>query len=96
MQGLDAGKIPIVEDLLEVLEPFIPLVISQESLYKMVAAYDSGDNGNLAQLEKEFVNRSKFVFINSILWAKDGEWGNIVTLCRKIRHIKLQQLVPAK
>lgn len=82
-------KFARLEGIMEVLEPFIPLIVSPKNLEEVVNAYEGGDSGEFAELEEGFLLRSQFVFINSIMAATDRDWENIVDICMKIREIKL-------
>jgi len=78
--------------LMDIIEPFIPLVISPQNLEEVIYAYEEGDSKGLAQLEEIFLDRSKFIFMNSIMTAQETDWQHIVSICRRIREIKLQDM----
>ena len=78
--------------LMDILEPFIPLIISPSNLEEVMFAYEQGNSRELAKLEANFLNRSKFIFMNSVMTADQEDWQNIVAICRKIREIKLQEM----
>ena len=78
--------------LMDILEPFIPLIISPRNLEEVIFAYEQGNSHELAKLEADFLNRSKFIFMNSVMTADEEDWGNIVSICRRIREIKLQEM----
>jgi len=78
--------------LMDIMEPFIPLIISPRNLEEVIFAYEQGNSHELAQLEADFLSRSKFIFMNSVMTADQEDWGNIVAICRRIREIKLQEM----
>ena len=78
--------------LMDILEPYIPLIISPRNLEEVVFAYEQGNSHELAKLEADFLNRSKFIFMNSVMTADQEDWENIVAICRRIREIKLQEM----
>jgi len=78
--------------LMDILEPYIPLIISPRNLEEVVDAYEQGNSLELAKLEADFLGRSKFIFMNSVMTADQEDWGNIVAICRRIREIKLQEM----
>jgi len=78
--------------LMDIIEPYIPLIISPRNLEEVVEAYESGNAHKLAKLEADFLGRSKFIFMNSVMTADDEDWGNIVAICRRIREIKLHEM----
>ena len=78
--------------LVDIIEPYIPLIISPRNLEEVIFAYEQGNSHDLAQLEADFLNRSKFIFMNSVMTAQQPDWENIVAICRKIREIKLQEM----
>jgi len=77
--------------LMEIIEPFIPMIISPANFEEVMFAYEQGNLGELAELEENFMSRSKFIFINSIMKAKGDDWEDIVAICRKIREMKAQR-----
>jgi len=80
-------------DLMEIIEPFIPMIVSPQNLEDVIAAYEEGNLDELASLEENYIGRSKFIFINSVMAADGEDWENILAICRKIREIKSQQMV---
>ena len=78
--------------LMDILEAYIPLIISPRNLEEVVFAYEQGNAHELAKLEADFLDRSKFIFMNSVMTADQEDWGNIVAICRRIREIKLQEM----
>jgi len=78
--------------LMDIIEPFIPLVISPQNLEEVIFAYEEGNSQELAHLEEIFLDRSKFIFMNSVMAGCDTDWENIVAICRRIREIKLQDM----
>ena len=78
--------------LMDILEPYIPLIISPRNLEEVIDAYEQGNSLELEKLEANFLGRSKFIFMNSVMTADQEDWGNIVTICRRIREIKLKEM----
>ena len=78
--------------LMDIIEPYIPLIISPHNLEEVIFAYENGNSQELAKLEADFLGRSKFIFMNSVMTADQEDWGNIVAICRRIREIKLQEM----
>jgi hypothetical protein len=78
--------------LMDILEPYIPLIISPRNLEEVVFAYEQGNLQELAKLEANFLGRSKFIFMNSVMTANQEDWENIMAICRRIREIKLQDM----
>ncbi|MCL2573587.1 MAG: hypothetical protein FWE34_03420 [Defluviitaleaceae bacterium] len=78
--------------LIDIIEPYIPLIISPRNLEEVIFAYEYGDSHELARLEADFLGRSKFIFMNSVMAADEEDWENISAICRRIREIKLQEM----
>ena len=93
LRTINLHKVLMLEDLVEILEPYIPMVISEKDLQKLFLAQREGNISRLTELEGEFVARSKFIFLNSALlasaYAEDTDWENIKRVCRKIRSMKI-------
>ena len=77
-----------VANLMEVIEPYIPMIISPQNLEDVYFAYEQGRMDQLAQMEASYMGRSKFIFMNSIMAADEEDWDSILAICRKIRDIK--------
>lgn len=78
--------------LMDIIEPFIPMIISPKNLEEVVIAYEQGNPEQLAALEKSFMGRSKFIFMNTVMEAEGADWENILSICLKIWEIKSRQL----
>jgi len=77
--------------LMEIIEPYIPMIISPENLEVVIMAHENGKTAELDALEENLMSRSKFIFVNSVMEAEVADWENIVAICRKIRAMKAQQ-----
>jgi len=77
--------------LMGIIDPYIPMIISPQNLEEVVSAYEEGDTSHLANLEENFMGRSKFIFMNSVMMAQGADWDNIVAICLRIREVKSQQ-----
>ena len=80
-------------DLMDIIGPYIPMIISPKNLDDVFAAYESGNAEELANLEENYMGRSKFIFMNSVMAADGEDWENILSICRKIRAIKMHEIV---
>ena len=81
-----------LKELVNIVEPYIPLVISRDNLVSLVISYEEGDMVTLQSLEQEYAIRSKLIFINSVIKAHEEDWDDIVLICRKIRDAKIESL----
>ena len=79
-------------NLMEIIEPFVPLIISPQNLEDVMAAYDNGQTEELAALEAMLAQRSRFVFVNSVMQANMPDWENIIGICRQIRQLKEREV----
>jgi len=79
--------------LMEIIEPYIPMIVSPQNLDDVVYAYEQGDLDELASLEENYMGRSKFIFMNSVMAANNEDWENILAICRKIREVKSQRMI---
>ena len=73
---------------MSIIDPYIPLIISPQNLQEIIAAYEQGDTNHLSALTESYANRSKFIFINSVMKTQNADWESIVAICRKIRKLK--------
>ena len=76
--------------LMDVIEPFMPLIVSSKNMGDVILAYEQGDDDKMTKLEKGLASRSKFIFMNTAMAVQDADWKNIVAICRKIREMKAQ------
>lgn len=90
-KGIDEKKLSILEDITELLEPYIPMIINEKSLQNMLLAYSVGDSDEIYRIENEYLNRSKFIFANSIMKADENDWKSIVTMCLKIKSLRTEK-----
>jgi hypothetical protein len=74
------------------VEPYIPLILSNENLSLFLEAAVSNDEELIAELERAFVTDAKARFVNSAYNAEDDEWGEIVRTCEKIRTYREQSV----
>ena len=79
------------QELLETLSPFIPMIISQDNLSRLMNAFETDNTKEVLDLEYDYLNKSKLRFINSIILADSFEdWERIKSICRTIRNYKSQ------
>ncbi|MCL2854948.1 MAG: hypothetical protein FWE21_04950 [Defluviitaleaceae bacterium] len=78
-----------IGSLMWVLEPFIPVIISERNLLALLAAYASGDMTNLSRLEASLSDRSRLSFIQTAITADCTHWQNIMGICRQIHNQRL-------
>ncbi|MCL2753878.1 MAG: hypothetical protein FWE44_07005 [Defluviitaleaceae bacterium] len=71
--------------LMSVLEPYVPLILSEASLYSLFDAYSLGDMPQLLVLQQNLDARSKLLFINSAIDATEEHWQSIMDTCLAIR-----------
>jgi len=71
--------------LMMVLEPFIPVTVSEYNLMSLLAAYASGDMEALARLEQGLINRSRLLFLQTAISADNSNWEHVVNSCRQVR-----------
>lgn len=94
---LKSGSGKNFKELIETIEPFIPLVLSDDNLELYLLTALEQDSGELAQLERKFVLDSKIKFIKNLLSARsEEEWENIFRICRTIREYKERALCVTK
>jgi len=74
--------------LMEIIEPYIPMIITPENLEVVILAHEYGNQGEVTELEENLMDRSKFIFLTSVMEAGSADWENIVQICRKIRSMK--------
>ena len=90
LQQLNVNIAANTQELIETIEPFIPMMMSERSLNQLLYVTD-GYAPELAELEREYLNQSKLKFINTILAARSwDEWDRIRNICRTIRNYKSQ------
>lgn len=78
-----------IEELINIIEPYIPIVITDQNIEAFLYAAINNNEENLNQMEKNFVQSSKIKFIQSVIKAKTTEqWQEIVNICRTIRAYK--------
>ncbi|MDR2166694.1 MAG: hypothetical protein LBE35_02430 [Clostridiales bacterium] len=71
--------------LMGIVEPFIPIIISQKNLENILDAYFLGDFARLSRLEQVLIDRSKLLFINAAITADNAGWNEMVEACCDIR-----------
>ena len=72
--------------LMGIVEPFIPIIISQKSLDEFVVTYLSGDFERLTSLEQRIASRSKQLFINSAMTSTNNDWESMIDTCCVVRQ----------
>lgn len=83
----DKGK--NVEELINIIEPYIPIVVTDQNIESFLNAAISDNEEMLTQMENAFVQNSKIKFIQSIMGVQNAEqWQEIVGVCRTIRAYK--------
>jgi hypothetical protein len=81
----DVGRIT---RLIGVVEPYIPIAVSDDEIDNFLAAAMDNDAAEVERLEREFVAHSKMKFIRDAISMDDGEWGGAVEICQTIRRYK--------
>jgi len=77
-----------VIQLLNIIEPFIPITVSDENIDIFLEAAMRNDVREVLRLEEKFISNSKTRFIQTTI-AKDIEsWRSIVNACQTIRMYK--------
>jgi len=90
MKTLSPGVAANTHELMETLTPFIPMIITEENLGDLLRAAEDA-SPSLAQIELDYLNKSKLKFIYTILSADSWEeWDRIRNICRTIRNYKSQ------
>ena len=78
-----------ISELINTIEPYIPLMISSENIKDFIEAAVTNDEERIKWLEDAFITNSKIKFINSVYSVEtENEWQEIVDLCVKIRDYK--------
>ena len=80
------SKYAEISGLMDVLEPFVPVIISEKNLMSLLGFYAAGEMEPILNLEESLMNRSKLLFLNSAMTAENGHWENIMAVCCKIRR----------
>ena len=78
-----------IEDIMDKIQPFIPISITEDSLDLFLQASAVNDMNEMSALESKFKNRTRIDFINTIKNVRnDIEWSGIVEICETIRDYK--------
>jgi hypothetical protein len=77
--------------LMGIVEPFIPIIVSQKNIENIITAYILGDFERLYNLEQMLIGRSKLQFINAAITCSKENWDNMVDICCFIRSNKLTE-----
>jgi len=75
-----------IRSLMGVLEPYVPLILSEHALFCLFDAYAENDIAGLITLQQNLDTRSKLLFINSAIEADDEQWQDVVAVCCAIRR----------
>jgi len=75
-----------IQGLMAVLEPYVPLILSESTLFSLFDAYVTNDIAQLLVLQDALVTRSKLLFISSAIDADDDGWQNVMDICCTIRR----------
>ena len=86
------GKHQEIGGLMGVLEPFIPVIVSERNLLSLLAAYAGGSTDRLAQVEQAMADRSRVLFINSAMTADNDHWENMIGICCQVRQQRLARI----
>ncbi|MCL2575736.1 MAG: hypothetical protein FWE33_04815 [Defluviitaleaceae bacterium] len=76
-----------VMGLMTVLEPYIPLVVSEKGLNTLMNAYAQNDLNRLTDVEQSLAARSKLLFLNSAITTDEDNWSNVVDVCCALRRL---------
>ncbi|MCL2236552.1 MAG: hypothetical protein FWB98_08970 [Defluviitaleaceae bacterium] len=71
--------------LMGVLEPFIPVTVSEYNLMSLLAAYASGDMQSLARLEQGLIDRSRLLFLQAAISSSNSHWQHVINTCCQVR-----------
>jgi len=78
-----------VANLIGAIEPYIPIIASDDSIDVFLEAALRNDVAEVKRLEAEFISSSKIQFIHLLLGDKNGDlWRNTVDTCQAIRKYK--------
>lgn len=78
-----------IEELVNIIEPYIPLVVTDKNIEAFLNAAVDDNEDVLKQMENTFVQNSKIKFIQSVIGAQNAQqWHEIVDVCRTIRAYK--------
>jgi len=75
--------------LMNLIEPYIPVIVSQRSLESILDAYMEGDFKRLTQLESGVASRSKLTFLDAAMNSDAHNWEEMVELCCYIRSHRI-------
>jgi hypothetical protein len=82
------------KEIIEAIEPFIPLVISDDSLDAYLLTAITRDEEELDRLQNQFLQNAKVKFVKNIFNARtDDDLEEIFEICRTIRDYKEKSLV---
>jgi len=79
-----------VAKLLNKLEPYIPIVVSDEDVETFLDAAVRNDIDEVKQLEAEFKAKSKTKFIRALAQKDDDSWLGTVDTCRMLRNYRAE------
>lgn len=85
--GGQSGK--SLKEIIEAIEPFIPLVINDEALNEYLITALSRDGAELDRIQNQFIQTAKITFVKTIINARsDEDLEEIFGVCRTIRDYK--------
>lgn len=77
------------KEIIETIEPFIPLVINDDNLGAYLLTAVSKDESELLRLQEQFIENAKVRFVKNIFTAdSDEDLEEIFEICRTIRDYK--------
>lgn len=77
------------KEIIDTIEPFIPLVISDDSLNAYLITALSDDEAELERIQTQFIQNAKICFVKNIINARtDNDLEEIFSVCRTIRDYK--------
>ena len=77
-----------VARLLNVLEPYIPIVVSDEDIETFLEAAVRNDIDEVRLLEARFKASSKIKFIRALAIEEDQLWAETLDTCRSLRNYR--------
>ncbi|MCL2703643.1 MAG: hypothetical protein FWE91_08570 [Defluviitaleaceae bacterium] len=88
--GYEPGETGLsFKEIIEAIEPFIPLVISDDCLEAYLLTALSRDSEELERLQNQFMQNAKIKFVKNIFNARsDADLEEIFDICRTIRDYK--------
>ena len=80
-----------VVDIIDKIQPFIPIQASNENMELFLSANSIKNDSEMFELIDKFINKATIDFINAIQNIKNAlEWKEFVGVCQMIREYKEQ------